>query len=127
MRAWIHADRRAMKKLISREFRLLIGSRPSLILDAPSWMEALAKRCTCTSYRFGDVYVRQHGSVALFASQLDLEAKIDGRDWPGPLWVTDLWRRTSLRRNWRMVERIISRTEDNPDVPAAIRSMQLWR
>jgi hypothetical protein len=127
MRAWIQGDRRTMKKLVSSDFRLLIGSKPSVILDAPSWMEALAKRYTCTSYRFGDVYVRRHGPVALFASQLDLEAKLDGKEWSGQAWITDLWQKTRLKRNWRMIERVISRIEDNPDVSAAVRSMQLWR
>jgi hypothetical protein len=41
--------------------------------------------------------------------------------------VTDLWRKGRVRRNWRMVERVLSRPEDNADVPAAIRSLQLWR
>lgn len=127
MRAWINGDRRTMKKLIPRDFRLLIGSKPPVILDAPSWMEAMGKRFTCASYRFGDVYVRRHGSVALFASQVDLEAKIDGDDWSGRIWIADLWRKTGVRRSWRMIERVISRPEDDPDVPAAIRSMQLWR
>lgn len=127
MRAWVHGDRRTIKKLISRNFRLLIGSKPSVILDAPSWMEAATTRYLCTSYRFGDVYVRQHGSMALFASQLDLEATMDGSDWSGRFWVTDLWRKTGIKRNWRMVERVISRTEENPQVPTAVRSMQLWR
>jgi hypothetical protein len=26
-----------------------------------------------------------------------------------------------------MVERVISRPDENPDIPAAIRSLQLWR
>ena len=58
---------------------------------------------------------------------LSIEATMDGHDWSGELWVTDLWRKTRLRRNWRMVERVISRPDDNPDVSAAIRSLQLWR
>lgn len=127
MRAWVRGDRRTLKSLTSRNFRLLIGSRPSVILDAPSWMEAATSRYLCSSYRFGDVYVRQHGAVALFASQLDWEATIDGNDWSGEVWVVDLWRKGGLRRGWRMVERVISRPEDSPQVPAAIRSMQLWR
>jgi hypothetical protein len=52
---------------------------------------------------------------------------MDGHDWSGPIWVTDVWRKGKVRRKWRMIQRIVSRTEDNPDVPAAIRSLQLWR
>jgi hypothetical protein len=71
--------------------------------------------------------VRDLGALALFASRIDIEATMDGHDWSGPIWVTDVWRKGKVRRKWRMVQRIISRTEDNPDVPAAIRSLQLWR
>ena len=52
---------------------------------------------------------------------------MDGRDWSGQLWVTDLWRKGRLRRRWRMVERVLSRPDDNKDVPGAIRALQLWR
>ena len=47
-------------------------------------------------------------SVAVFATHVDLQATIDGSDWSGQVWVTDLWRRTKLRRNWRMVERVLT-------------------
>ena len=127
MRAWIRRDSRTIKKLTSRNFRLLIGSEPGVILDDRSWVEAATTRYLCTSYRFGDIYVRQHGSIVLFASRLNLEATMDGGDWSGQFWITDLWRRSTVRRSWRIVERVISRTEDDPQVPSAIRSLQLWR
>lgn len=127
MRAWVQGDTRTIKKLTSRNFRLLIGSRPCVLLDAKSWTEAATSRYLCTSYRFGDMYVRKHGAIALFASQLDLEATMDGENWSGQFWVTDLWLRSSIRRSWRMVERILSRPEEDPRIPGAIRQLQLWR
>ncbi len=127
MRAWVARDARDLKALTSRNFMMLIGSKPCVILDARSWLEAATTRYLCKSYRFGDVYARDLGSVALFAAQLDIQATMDGHDWSGRIWVTDLWRKTPVRRNWRMVERVVSRPEDNPQVPAAIRSLQLWR
>ena len=127
MRAWLGRDSRELRSLTSRKFMMLIGSKPCVVLDARSWLDAATTRYLCTSYRFGDVYVRNLGSVALFASELDLEATMDGRDWSGRMWVTDLWRKSPVRRNWRMIERVISRPEDKPEVPAAIRSLQLWR
>ena len=67
-------------------------------------------------------------AVALvFATQLDLKASIDGHDWSGRMWVTDIWRRGTVRRSWRMVERVLSRPEEDGQVPAAIRELQLWR
>ena len=127
MRAWVGRDAKALKALTSSRFIMLFGSKPSVILDSRSWIEAATTRYLCTSYRFGDVYARDLGSAALFAAQLDLHATMDGHDWSGRVWVTDLWRKTTVRRSWRMVERVVSRPEDNSQVPAAIRSLQLWR
>lgn len=127
MRAWMGRDRRVLKSLTSNNFRLVVGSRPPVILDAPSWLEAAVTRYHCKSYRFGEVYARDLGSVAVFATRIDLEATVDGADWSGEVWVTDLWRKTRFRRNWRMIERVLSRPEERSHVPAAVRSLQLWR
>ncbi len=127
MRAWVGRDARAFKTLMSREFRFVTGSQPCVILDAKSWVEAATARYFCTSYRFGDVYVHDLGGAAVFASQLTLEAKLDGADWSGQVWVTDVWRKSRVRRRWRLADRGFSRLEERPEVPAAIRSLQLWR
>jgi hypothetical protein len=127
MRAWVNRDLRSLKALTSRNFMLVMGSQPCVILDARSWLAAATTRYLCTSYRFGDIYARSLGAVALFASELEVEGMIDGADWSGRMWVTDLWRKSPVRRNWQLVERVLSRPEDSPQVPAAIRSMQLWR
>ena len=127
MRAWVARDARALKALTSRNFMMVFASKPSVILDSRSWLEAATTRYLCSSYRFGDVYARDLGGFAIFASQLELKAKMDGHDWSGRLWVTDLWRKTRVRRRWVMTERIVSRPEDDKDVPAAVRSLQLWK
>jgi hypothetical protein len=128
MRAWVQRDARDLKSLTSSKFMLLMGSKPPVILDARSWLEAATTRYLCTSYRFGDIYVRNMGGgTALFASQMEIKAALDGHDWSGLLWVTDLWAKSRVRRSWRMVERVISRPEDKKDVPAGIKSLQLWR
>lgn len=127
MRAWVGRDARTLKGLTSRKFRLLVGSKPPVILDSRSWLDAAVTRYLCTSYRFGDLYSHGVGPMAVFASQLDLKASIDGVDWSGGFWMTDMWRKEGVRRNWRLVQRIMSRTEDSPQAPAAVRSLQLWR
>ena len=127
MRAWIGRDKRVLKALTSSNFRMLISSKPPVLLDAHSWLEAAVTRYRCEAYRFGDVYARGLGSVAVFATRIDLKATMDGEDWSGEMWVTDLWRKTRLRRNWRMIERVLSRPEEGPQIPAAVRSLQLWR
>ena len=127
MRAWIGADVRALKGLTSRNFRLVISSKPSVLLDAKSWLDAAASRFPCRSYRFGEIYARDVGGVVIFATQLELEASIDGHEWSGRMWVTDLWKKTGVRRSWRMVERVFSRPEEDQQIPAVIRSLQLGR
>jgi hypothetical protein len=127
MRAWVNGDVKSLKALTARNFRMVLGARPAAILDAPSWLEAAKERFLCDSYRFGDIYVRDAGAVAVFATQLSLRASMDDADWSGDYWVTDIWRKSSVRRQWRMVERILSRPDDDRQVAAAIKTLQLWR
>lgn len=127
MRAWVARDAKTLKALTARDFIMLVAAKPPVILDTPSWIEAATSRYLCKGYRFGDIHIREVGGLALFASQLEIEATMDGHDWSGRLWVTDLWRKGKLRRSWRMVERLVSRPEDKPEVPSRIRSLQLWR
>ena len=127
MRAWVQRDLPALKAVTARNFMLLMGSKPPVILDSRSWLEAATTRYLCSSYCFGDIYVRDLGGVALFASQMEIKATMDGHDWSGLLWVTDLWSKSRVRRSWRMVERVISRPEDKKDMAAGIKALQLWR
>ena len=127
MRAWIGGDVKTLRSLTSRNFRLVVGSKPSVLLDSKSWLDAATTRFTCSAYRFGDIYARDIGSMAIFATQLEIEASIDGHDWSGKMWVTDLWKKSGVRRSWRMVERVFSRPETDKQVPAAVRSLQLWQ
>jgi len=126
MRAWVGGESKELKGLTARNFILLLGSKPAVILDQRSWLEAAAKRWHCSSFRFGDIHVRRLGSYALFASQLELKATMDGDDWSGRFWVTSLWRKRRVG-GWRMVERVLSRPEDKPEAHKLIKSLQLWR
>jgi ketosteroid isomerase-like protein len=127
MRAWVNREAKALKGLTASDFILLTASKPPMILDRPSWLDAAAKRWDCSSYRFGDIYVRSVGSVALFAASLELKATLDGRDWSGTVFVTDLWRKGKVRRGWKLAQRIVSRADDDRELPKAIKSLQLWK
>lgn len=127
MRAWANGDAKTLKALTARNFRLVMGARPAAILDGPSLLDAARDRFLCDSYRFGDIYVRDVGAVAVFATQLTLRATLDGADWSGDYWLTDIWRKGRVRRQWRMVERILSRPDAEPRTGAGIKSLQLWR
>jgi hypothetical protein len=128
MRAWVNGDKKALKSATSRRFMLLAGSKPPMILDRTSWLEAAANRWSCSSYRFGDIYVRSVGNgLAVFAVPLELKARMDGVEWSGAVFVTDIWRRAMTRRGWKMVQRVISRPDEDPALPKAIRALQLWK
>ena len=127
MRAWVNRDARALKAITAKDFILLSASKPPMILDRPSWLEAAANRWDCSSYRFGDIYVRSVGSVAVFAASVELKATMDGRDWSGTMFVTDLWRKGRVRRGWKLAQRIVSKVDDRAELPKTIRALQLWK
>jgi hypothetical protein len=127
MRAWVNEDVRALKAITARNFILLTASKPPAILDRPSWLEAATKRYLCSSYRFGDIYVQEVGGLAVFAAPVDLKATMDGRDWSGTLFVTDIWRRGRVRRGWKLAQRILSTPDERPELAKAIKSLQLWK
>jgi hypothetical protein len=126
MRAWMAGDKRSLKASTSSKFRLIVGTKPCVMLDAKSWLDAATGRFVCSGYRFGDVYNHDLGSVAIFATQAQAEMLLDGEKWSGQFWISDVWRRSSVRRQWKIVDRAISRLETDSDVPAAIRRLQLW-
>jgi ketosteroid isomerase-like protein len=127
MRAWVRRDVKELKAITAKDFIHLTGTKPPVILDRPSWLEAVHKRYICSSYRFGEIYVRDWGNTALFTSPLEIEATMDGADWSGRFWVTDLWRKGRVRRGWKLVQRVVSRGEDDPQLRSAIKSLQLWK
>ncbi len=128
MRAWVNGEKKVMKAATSRHFMLLAGSKPPMILDRTSWLDAAANRWSCSSYRFGDIYVRSVGSgLAAFAAPIEIKARMDGIDESGTFFVTDIWRRAMSRRGWKMVQRVISRPDEDPALPKAIRAVQLWK
>jgi hypothetical protein len=98
-----------------------------VILDAPSWLRAAGDRFHCEAYRFGDTYVSRCGSLAVFATQLQIESSVRGADLSGELWVTSIWSKGGLRRRWQMSQRVISRLHESAELSRSIASLQLWR
>ena len=52
---------------------------------------------------------------------------MEGRDWSGKLWVTDIWRKGRVRRGWKLAQRIVSRADEDPQLRTAIKALQLWK
>jgi ketosteroid isomerase-like protein len=126
MRAWVNGDMRGLKAITAKNFILLTGSKPPVILDRPSWIEGAAKRYLASSYRFADIYVRGFSGIAIFSATLELKATMDGRDWSGLLFVTDVWRKRRIG-GWKLVQRVVSKPDDTPHLAKAIKSLQLWK
>lgn len=126
MRAWMRPDACELRKLVRRDFMMIVGAERSQLLDRPSFLEAAEARLRCNSYRFREVIIRRHGPCAWFAAGVDLEMRIGGRDWEGHFWLTDLWRKGKMPRAWKLAERSLSRTDPDKELPAAIQHLQLW-
>lgn len=126
MRAWMRGDRKLMKEVAARDFVFLLGGKKATMLDRVSWLDAATTRLRCHSYRFGDIYVRRHGSVGLFACQMEIDASLGDHEWKGTIWMSDMWRRSAVRRNWMLIERVVSRPEGDVAFAENLKSLQLW-
>ncbi|WP_375289444.1 nuclear transport factor 2 family protein [Qipengyuania sp.] len=127
MRSWMQRDRNQLKAMTARDFIFLLGGEQAAILDRASWLEAATTRFSCESYRFDQVYVHRHGSIAVFATQMHIEARLGGSELKGPVWIFDLWKKAFARGKWRLAERSLSRPDKDGQLVDAVRSMQLWR
>ena len=137
MRAWVGRDMKALKAITAKDFILLMGSKPPAILDRPSWLEeAVRKKSThlpswraafSPDERWLAVGGYNHDVLLLDGKSYQLKATMDGRDWSGHFWVTDLWRKGRVRRGWKLAQRIVTRVDDNAELPKAIRALQLWK
>lgn len=128
MRAWGSADRKTLRGLLSRQFRMVIGAAAPVLLDRKSLVEAAGGRWRLDGYRFGQtVYAREMDGVALFAAELEMEGAIEGQKISGRWWQADLWRRSGLPRRWRLQDRQLARLETDRQLSDAIRALQLWR
>ncbi|WP_298466100.1 nuclear transport factor 2 family protein [uncultured Erythrobacter sp.] len=126
MRAWMRADRGEMRKLMLRDFMMIVGAERPQLLDRPSFLDASDRNFACTGYRLREVVARRHGKCAWFTAGIDLEMKLGGREWKGQFWLTDLWRKAAFKRTWKLAERSLSRCEPDEEYSHAIHRLQLW-
>lgn len=127
MRAWINCDPAAIKQMMSGECITMFGTKPPALLDRPSFLAAIQDGFVCEGFRFHEITARQYGKCVWFTGHVELELKLGRREWPGNFLITDLWRKTPIRRRWMLTERSLARVEDSAAMSDAIRSLQLWR
>ncbi|WP_086735603.1 DUF4440 domain-containing protein [Erythrobacter colymbi] len=126
MRAWVAGDPKAMKKLLARDFMMLVGSTPPQLLDRPSFLEAMGRGFACTRFAFREVVVRRHGKSAWFVAGAELELAFGTRVWTGGFLVTDLWRKGAIG-GFKLAERSIARLDPDDSIAVAVSKLQLWK
>lgn len=126
MRAWVASDAKAMKKLLARDFMMLVGSTPPQLLDRPSFLAAMDKGFACTSFTFREVIVRRHGKSAWFVAGAELELAFGSKLWSGGFLVTDLWRKGAIG-GFKLAERSLARLDPDDSFAVALSKLQLWK
>ncbi|GAA4038506.1 hypothetical protein GCM10022281_19160 [Sphingomonas rosea] len=128
MRAWAASDKKAVRALLSRQFRMVVGATAPVLLDRKSLLEAAGERWRIERFRFGQsVYSREVDGIGIFAAEVELEGVIDGQNAHGRWWQADVWKKGGLGRRWRLVDRQLARLESDHQFPQAVRALQLWR
>lgn len=127
MRAWMHRDARDVKALVSGDFIFMFGTKPPVLLDRPSFIAGLEDRFVCEGFRFQEVTARKYGKSVWFSGHVELELRVGQHKWAGNFLITDLWRKSAIRRRWMLAERSLAPVENDSRLSDAIRAMQLWR
>lgn len=126
MRAWVAGDGKAMKKLIARDYMMMLGSTPPQLLDRPSFLAAMERGFVCTRFTFREVIVRPYGKSAWFVAGAELELALGPKVWSGGFLVSDLWRKGAIG-GWRLAERSIGRLDQADGLAASLSRLQLWK
>lgn len=126
MRAWVAGDAKALKKLMARDFMMMVGSLPPQILDRPSFLAAIERGFACTRFTFREVIVRAHGKAAWLVAGAELELALGAKVWSGGFLITDLWRKGAIG-GWKLAERSLARIDNDDSIAPAIGRLQLWK
>ncbi|KPP90263.1 DUF4440 domain-containing protein [Erythrobacter sp. HL-111] len=126
MRAWMEADRRALKSHLAADCVLMFGTAPPVLLDRASFLAA-GRGFALTGFRLREVTARRHGGNVWFTGHAELELALGRGSWSGGFLLTDLWRRGRIGRRWKLAERSLAPVEADRTFSDAIRALQLWR
>lgn len=126
MRAWVAGDSKAMKKLLARDFMMLVGSTPPQLLDRPSFLGAMADGFACRRFTLREVVARRHGKSAWFVAGAELELAFGSKVWTGGFLLTDLWRKGAIG-GFKLAERSLARLDPDDGFALALSRLQLWK
>lgn len=127
MRAWVAGDAKAMKKLTTRDFLMLVGSTPPQLLDRPSFLAAMPRDFACSRFVFREVIARKHRDAAWFVAGAELDLVLGGRAWTGPFLVSALWRKSAWSSKLLLADLSLARQDPDRDLAAAVARLQLWK
>lgn len=126
MRLWVAGDAKGAKKLLARDFMMLVGSTPPQLLDRPSFLAAMGRDFACTRFTFREVVVRTHGKAAWFVAGAELELAFGPRLWSGGFLVTQLWRKGAIG-GYKLAECSLGRLDPDESIAGALGRLQLWK
>ena len=126
MRAWVAGDGKEAKKLLARDFTVMIGTLPPQLLDRPSFLAALDRGFACTKFTLREVYVSQHGKAAWLAAGAELDLRLGLQPWSGPFLLSGLWRKGAIG-GWKLAELSLGGLEQGDGFAAAVSNLQLWK
>ena len=126
MQAWMHGDADALKKLVSRDFMMMIGSNPPELLDRPSLLAAADNGFRLLGFRLGKAIVRTYGRSVWYTAGARLDLELGGKDWSGNFLLTDLWRKHRIG-GWKLSERTLSQATADDGIAGRIGALQQWR
>jgi ketosteroid isomerase-like protein len=126
MRAWVAGDVKELKKLVARDFVLMVGTTPPQLLDRPSFLAAAARGFACTRFSYREVLVRRHGKAAWLVAGAELDLGVGSRGWAGSFLVTALWRKGAVG-GWKLAERSLARLEPGDALASSVSKLQLWK
>lgn len=127
LRAWMMRDERELKALISGDFLMMVGTTPPALLDRASFLGGMGETFALRGYRIQEFTARKHGRTMWFSGHVELELQAGPQDWKGAFLLTDMWRKSPVRRRWLLAERSLAPLKDGANLFNTIRSMQLWR
>ena len=125
MQSWMHRDAGAIRSLAARDFMMMVGTNPPQLLDRPSFIAAMERGFTCAGFRLGESFVRRHGRSAWYVAAAKLDLQLGGRKWAGEFLLSDMWYKHRIS-GWKLVERSLSRADNDESFAGSVRKLQLW-
>lgn len=127
MRAWVAGDAKAMKKLTTRDFMMLVGTTPPQLLDRPSFLAAMERGFACNRFTFREVIARKHRDAAWFVAGTDLDLVLGGRAWTGAFLVSALFRKSAWSSKLLLADLSLARQDPDRELAVAVSKLQLWK